>query len=121
MNHFRSMSTVRAFGLLLCAVFALLLGADLRAEDRPLDAPRAQGLIGERFDGYAVIHDAQANAAIRTLVENTNNERRKVYEKQAAATNAPLTEVGKVYAAEIMQKAPAGTWFQGPDGSWKQK
>ena len=121
MNHSRSKSSVYAFGLLLGAVFILLSGADLRAEDRPLDAPRAQGLIGERFDGYAVIHDGQASAAIRTLVENTNNERRKVYEKQAAATKAPLAEVGKVYAGEIMQKAPAGTWFQGADGSWKQK
>jgi hypothetical protein len=121
MNNKRMMSAPRKFTAMLCATLALLLGASVQAEDRPLDAPRAQGLIGERFDGYAVVHDAQASAAIRTLVDNTNSERRKVYEKQAKATNAPVAEVGKVYAAEIVQKAPAGTWLQGADGRWTQK
>ncbi len=99
----------------------LLVGSAISAEDRPLDAPRAQGLIGERYDGYALVHDAKANAEIRALVETTNEERRKVYAAQAAATGAAQTEVAKVYAAEILQKAPAGTWVQGADGSWTQK
>lgn len=112
---------LRKLAVLLCTVAALLTAAGVIAEERPLDAPRAQGLIGERFDGYAVVHDSKASAAIRSLVDNTNNERRKIYEKQAAATKAPVEEVGKVYAAEILQKAPAGTWFQGADGRWTQK
>lgn len=100
---------------------ALLLGSYAYAEERPLDAPRAQGLIGERYDGLAVVHDAQASAEIRALVEKTNEERRKVYAAQAASNGAPAAEVGKVYAGQILQKAPAGTWVQGADGSWKQK
>lgn len=107
--------------VLLFASCSLLLVANVQAEERPLDAPRAQGLIGERFDGYAVVHDTQAAAGVQALVTNTNNERRKVYEKQAGATNAPVAEVGKIYAGEIRQKAPAGTWFQGADGRWSQK
>ncbi len=121
MNNKPTMSKFSKFGVMCCAMVALLLGNATQAEQRPLDAPRAQGLIGERYDGYVLVHDAKASAEIRTLVENTNNERRKVYEKQAAATSAPVAEVGKVYAAEILQKAPAGTWFQGADGRWTQK
>lgn len=121
MNNKLTMSKFSKFGVMLCATGALLLGTTVQAEERPLDAPRAQGLIGERFDGYTLIHDAKASAAIRTLVENTNTARRAVYEKQAKATSAPVTEVGKVYAAEILQKAPAGTWFQDADGRWTQK
>lgn len=121
MKKYFSMTTVRRLALLVCVALGVGLGSTVQAEERPLDAPRAQGLIGERFDGYAVVHDAKASAAIRTLVENTNSARRKVYEKQAAATNAPVAEVGKVYAAEILQKAPAGTWLQGADGRWTQK
>lgn len=121
MNKPNPISMLRTFALALSAVLALLAGSMALAEERPLDAPRAQGLIGERFDGYALVHDAAASAAIRALVESTNSERRKIYEKQAQATNAPVAEVGKVYAAEIMQKAPPGTWFQGADGRWTQK
>lgn len=95
-----------------------------QAQDRPLDALRAAGLIGERFDGFAVVRDANAPTDVRQLVDETNAQRRQVYEQQAAATGAPVGEVckvGKVYAAEILQKVPAGTWFQGPDGRWTQK
>ncbi len=116
-----SMSNFGKRVVMLAATVSLVLGASAYAEQRPLDAPRVQGLIGERYDGYAVVHDSNASAEIRSLVESTNSERRKVYEKQAAATNAPVAEVGKVYAAEILQKAPPGTWVQGADGSWKQK
>lgn len=107
--------------VMFAATISLMLGAMAHAEQRPLDAPRIQGLIGERYDGFAVVHDTKTSAEIRSLVENTNSERRKVYEKQAAATNAPVAEVGKVYAAEILHKAPPGTWLQGADGSWQQK
>ena len=116
-----SMSKFGKLGVMLCASVTLMLGALAHAEQRPLDAPRMQGLIGERYDGYAVVHDTQASAEIRNLVESTNSERRKVYEQQAAATKAPVAEVGKVYAAEILQKAPPGTWLQSADGSWTQK
>ncbi len=30
-------------------------------------------------------------------------------------------QVGRVYAAEIMQKAPAGTWFLGEGGGYTRK
>ncbi|MGE0857841.1 MAG: YdbL family protein [Gammaproteobacteria bacterium] len=113
--------SLRQFTRVLFTAGALLSAAGSWGEDRPLDAPRAQGLIGERFDGYAAVHDSSASAAIRSLVDSTNSERRKIYEKQAAVTNAPIEEVGKVYAAEILQKAPAGTWFQAADGRWTQK
>ncbi|MEN3975862.1 YdbL family protein [Emcibacter sp. SYSU 3D8] len=91
------------------------------AQSKPLDAPRTSGIVGERYDGYAAVRDANAPASIRKLVEDTNAERRKVYEQQAASTGAPATEVGKVYASQIMSAAPAGWWFQGADGAWVQK
>ena len=116
-----SMPKYGKLGVMLCASVILMLSAMAHAEQRPLDAPRMQGLIGERYDGYAVVHDTQASAEIRALIEITNSERRKVYEQQAAAIKAPVAEVGKVYAAEILLKAPPGTWLQGADGSWKQK
>lgn len=91
------------------------------AQAKPLDAPRSSGIVGERYDGYAVVRDANAPADIRKLVEQTNAERRKVYQDQAAAKGAPAEEVGKVYAGQIMSAAPAGWWFQDAGGAWVQK
>lgn len=100
---------------------AVLHSGLIYAEERPLDAPRAQGLVGERFDGYVVVHDSKASPEITLLIEQINAERRKVYDEKAAAQSVPAVEVGKVYATQIMDKAPAGTWFQGPDGNWAKK
>ncbi|MGE0665580.1 MAG: YdbL family protein [Sphingomonadales bacterium] len=100
---------------------AAVLSTAAQAQAKPLDAPRAAGTVGERYDGYAVVRDADASADIRKLVEDSNAERRKVYQDQAASTGAPAEEVGKVYASQIMAAAPAGWWFQGADGTWVQK
>lgn len=110
-----------ALGLVLGASAAWLQSAAVAAEERPLDAPRAQGLIGERYDGFAVVHDQAASPEVRALVEKTNGERRKVYANQAQSSGAPVAEIGKIYAAQIGQKAPVGTWLQGADGKWMQK
>ena len=121
MNRKFPMSKTMKLSLAACVSATLLLGGSAYGEERPLDAPRAQGLIGERYDGYALVHDAQAGAEIRALVEKINDERRQVYATQATSTGAPIAEVGKVYGLQILQKAPAGTWLQGADGRWTQK
>jgi uncharacterized protein YdbL (DUF1318 family) len=120
----KMLSTV-LMGAALCVAaaggVAVLGAAPALAQSKPLDAPRNSGVVGERYDGYAVVRDSKASADVRKLVEDTNAERRKVYQDQAAAKGAPAEEVGKVYAGQIMSAAPAGWWFQGADGAWVQK
>jgi len=79
------------------------------------------GLVAERYDGYAVVRDAGAPADVQALVDQVNAERRALYQERAAVEGAPVEEVGKVYARQIMSAAPAGTWFLGEDGNWVQK
>ena len=112
---------VRTVARVLLLIAAMAPAGAVHAAERPLDAPRAQGLIGERYDGLAVVHDPKAPPAVQKLAEDINAQRRQVYAAKAAAQGVPVLEVGKVYATEIMNKAPAGTWFQGADGTWKQK
>jgi len=108
--------------LLLALVSAAALpGAASLAQDRPLDAPRAAGLVAERYDGYAVVRESGAPADVQALVDQVNAERRALYQERAAVEGAPVEEVGKVYARQIMTAAPAGTWFLGEDGNWVQK
>lgn len=88
------------------------------AQARPLDAPRAAGQVGERFDGYAMVRSSSAPAAIKKLVTQTNAQRRAVYQKRAKETGASVTDIGKIYAQQIMKSAPKGTWFLTQGGKW---
>jgi uncharacterized protein YdbL (DUF1318 family) len=91
------------------------------AQSRTLDAPRSAGTVGERYDGYAVVRDPAQAASLAPLVEQVNAERRKLYAQRAAADGAPIDQIGRIYAAEILKSAPAGTWFLQESGQWTRK
>lgn len=99
----------------------LLLATGAVAQSRVLDAPRAAGTVGERYDGYAVVRDQSQAASLGPLVDQVNRERRQVYSQRAQAERAPIDQIGRVYAAEIFRSAPAGTWFQQESGQWVRK
>lgn len=103
--------------VVLVAVFA----SPETVEASALDELRAQGVIVERYDGLVELRTGDAPAQARTLVEQVNNERRALYEERAQAEDAPVEEVGKVYAEQIYRRAPSGTYFLQPDGSYVQK
>ena len=87
----------------------------------PLDGPRADGVVGERYDGYAQVRVSSAPADIKALVRTINRQRRDFYGRIAQKENVSATDVGKVYAARIQQSAPRGYWFLTQDGSWVRK
>jgi uncharacterized protein YdbL (DUF1318 family) len=91
------------------------------AQSRTLDAPRSAGTVGERYDGYAVVRDATQAATLAPLVEQVNAERRQLYAQRAASDHAPIDQIGRIYAAEILKSAPAGTWFLQESGQWVRK
>jgi uncharacterized protein YdbL (DUF1318 family) len=108
--------------LLALAALPLMLRAGRAAAQsaKLLDAPRIAGLVGERYDGYAVAH-GRVSTEIAGLVDRVNAERRAIYEKRAAADKVPIEAVQQIYAQQIRQSAPVGTWFLGADGQWSQK
>jgi uncharacterized protein len=113
--------TRRRLAGLLCAGLLLGLAAAASAESsRLLDAPRAAGTVGERYDGFAVVR-GDASPEIKALVDKVNAERRAVYAERAAKDGAPIEAVGRIYAVEIMRSAPAGTWFLTDTGKWLQQ
>jgi uncharacterized protein len=106
--------------LVLALPLLLLAGAAL-AQNRVLDAPRAAGTVGERYDGYAVVRDSSQAATLTPLVNQVNAERRKVYTDRAAAEKVSADQIGRVYATEILKSAPSGTWFLQENGQWVRK
>lgn len=119
-GHRRAILRLGGALLLLFATLHYPSSAGAQSSARLLDAPRAAGTVGERYDGYAVARGA-VPADIASLVEQVNAERRALYAQRAQSEGAPVEEIGKVYAAEIMKSAPAGTWFLAENGQWKRK
>jgi uncharacterized protein YdbL (DUF1318 family) len=113
----RVLLSLAALGLGL----ALSAGAAIPpAMAQSLDALRASGAVGERHDGLLELRD-KGNAAAKKTVTEVNAKRSKVYADRAASEGVEPAQVGKVYAKEILEKAPDGTWFLKPNGAWVQK
>lgn len=111
--------TRRWFSLLsllaMAAVVLPLLGGGASAQT--LDELRASGKLGERYDGYAVARDP----GVAEQVKEINDKRRGIYQQQADRQGVPVEQVGLVYANEIVQQVPAGTWILTADGEWRRK
>ena len=84
-----------------------------------LDDLRAAGAVGERFDGFLELRDSGA-ADAKKFVAKVNAKRRSIYEKRAKENGATPAQVGQIYAKEIMEDAPKGTWFKRKNGKWAQ-
>ena len=94
-----------------------LVAPDAKAQS--LNQFRASGHIGERFDGYCV---ARSNhASVLKVVKSVNAKRQKIYAKRAREQGVKIGQVGRVYAKQIIQKAPAGTFILQANGKWVRK
>lgn len=104
----------------LCAVMLVFGAAGQADAQSKLDQYRAAGYIAERFDGLTELRGgAPADAA--ALVREVNARRQAIYRARAQNQGVPESAVGKIYAGEVMQKAPPGTWFRQENGSYTRK
>ena len=106
----------RAFaGLLTAAALSFTLVPDALADQ--LDDLRRSGAVGERYDGLLVARDGGA----ADFVKQVNAQRSGIYRDRAAKQGVSADQVGRVYAKQIFQKAPKGTYFQQENGDWVRK
>ena len=104
----------RAFvAIALCASFAI--AAPVHAQS--LTDLKASGKIGEAYDGFARARDGSVQATVNSV----NAKRRAIYNKRAGEQGTSADQVGRVYATQIIAKAPGGTWILMENGSWRQK
>ncbi len=95
------------------ALFPVAAGA------QSLNELRASGAVGEGYDGYARVR--QAGGGARSVVDAVNAKRRAIYGERAKEQGTTADQVGRVYARQILGKAPAGTWFLKESGKWVRK
>ena len=95
------------------ALFPVAAGA------QSLNELRASGAVGEGYDGFARVRKAGGGA--RSVVDAVNAKRRAIYAERAKEQGTTADQVGRVYARQILGKAPAGTWFLKESGKWVRK
>jgi uncharacterized protein len=86
-----------------------------------LDEAKAQGLIGEKVDGYVAAVIANPSAEIEELIRTTNEGRRQVYADLAQRNNITIEAVGIVSAEKLREKAGRGEFVQNTSGQWEKK
>lgn len=105
--------------LIIALFMVFTMAGATPAEAASLNELRASGVIGERYDGFAVVRKNKSGAS--KIVRSVNAKRRKIYRSRAKQQNISPAQVGAVYASQIRNSAPRGTWFLSRDGSWSRK
>ena len=95
------------------ALFPVAAGA------QSLNELRASGAVGEGYDGLARVRKAGGGA--QSVVDAVNAKRRAIYAERAKEQGTTADQVGRVYARQILTKAPAGTWFLKESEEWVRK
>ena len=84
-----------------------------------LDTAKADGVVGERADGYLGAVRGSASAEVRALIDDINAKRRDKYQRIAAKNSIPLAEVEALAGKKTIQKTPSGGWVFVE--TWRQK
>ena len=105
-------------GLFLLA--ALAVGAPAFAQTPAVDAARASGAVGERYDGYVGIASA-VSSQVRSQVATINIRRRSLYSNLAAAKGASPQDVGVTAGCQLLARVPLGGSFMLADGVWRRR
>jgi uncharacterized protein YdbL (DUF1318 family) len=84
-----------------------------------LHQARANGLVGEKLDGYVAA--MQSTPEVNDLVASVNSQRRAEYGQISQSKGQPTDVVGKLAAQQIIGGLDHGSFYQAADGSWKQR
>jgi uncharacterized protein YdbL (DUF1318 family) len=95
----------------------------------PLLVPFYQsGAVGMTNNGLLAVRDIAAapladRSRLKQLVAEENRDRAALYPAIAEANGHPEweREIRNIFASRWIANAPAGWWYQGPDGGWRQK
>jgi len=100
----------------------LLLGlaGPATAQTPTVDAARASGIVGERYDGYLGVV-AGASGAVRGQVATINIQRRSLYSNLAARKGASPQDVGVTAGCQLLARVGVGEAYLWADGAWRRR
>lgn len=97
----------------------LFLLASLSVYAIDLDTAKADGLVGERADGYLAAVGDSPSAEVRALIDDINGKRKEQYRRIAAKNEIPLADVEALAGKKTIEKTESGGWVLVE--SWRQK
>lgn len=99
---------------------AILVAAPAAAQTPAVDAARAAGQIGERYDGYVGVVTA-VSGAVRNQVATINIQRRSLYSNLAARKGVSPQDVGITAGCELLARVAVGQAYMLGDGAWRRR
>jgi uncharacterized protein YdbL (DUF1318 family) len=99
---------------------ALALAGPALAQTPAMDAARAAGAVGERYDGYMGIA-APVSATLRSQVATTNIKRRSLYSRLAANRGVSPQDVGITAGCQLLTRVGIGEAYMFADGVWRRR
>jgi uncharacterized protein YdbL (DUF1318 family) len=90
------------------------------AQSPAVDAARAGGAVGERYDGYLGIAGA-VSPSVRSQVATINIQRRKLYSDLAARKGASPQDVGVTAGCALLARVRVGEVAMLADGAWRRR
>ena len=104
----------------LIGAVALAVTTPASAQSPAVDLARAQGVAGERYDGYMGL-SAPASAALRGAVGAVNIKRRALYSNLAAKKGVSPQEVGLTAGCQLLARLTVGEAYFLSDGKWRRR
>jgi uncharacterized protein YdbL (DUF1318 family) len=105
--------------LLLTVALAGVAGPGI-AQTAAVNAARAAGIIGERYDGYLGIAGA-ATPSLRSQVASINIQRRSIYSNLGASRRASPNQVGIAAGCQLLGRVGVGEAYLWADGQWRHR
>ena len=105
-------------GAIVLLVVGLGIGPALAGA---LEDAKAEGLVGERIDGYLGVVDSGAPGSVKSLVDQINAERKAKYAEIAKKQGAPVDAVAQIAGKKLIERASSGEYVMGASGKWQKK
>jgi uncharacterized protein YdbL (DUF1318 family) len=113
--------STKFLALALGAVLAAGVAGIAHAQDADLAAAVAQGIVGEKADGYMGLAKP-ASPEIKAKVDAINIKRRAAFTPEAAKRGVTLEEwAAAIGCKTLTSRVSNGQAYQLPDGVWRVK
>jgi hypothetical protein len=99
---------------------AILVASPVAAQTPAVNAARAAGQVGERYDGYLGLASA-TSSAVRSQVATINITRRSLYSNLAARKGVSPQDVGITAGCELLARVAVGEAYMLGDGVWRRR
>ena len=104
----------------LCIAAALLAAAPAAAQTAAVNAARAAGAVGERFDGDVGVA-APVSQAVRSQIASINLQRRQLYSNLASSRGVSPRDVGITAGCQLLARVGVGHSYMLNDGMWRRR